>query len=349
MLVVKDWRVGVLTGGGDSSGINAFLRALCVGVWRRGGEVVGIRNGWAGLVEPNMQVLTPNDVDDVTLKPGTLLGTSRTNVAKLGLVDTVIEHIEQNRLSHLVVVGGGDTLSIAHAIGEKSPIPVIAVPQTIDNDIEGTDISLGFSTAVQRGIEAVHGIIPSNRSHGNPMLVEVMGRASGWLTMHIALGVEADFVAIPEFPWSIDDLVAVYEESGPAILALIAEGVNNDELQVTHERWDSFGNPALEGVVHRVAARFAERVGRHPRVQVLGYVLRGGVPNAFDLNLAWRFAVGTLKAFDENVAGHMVACQEGGIQYVPLSAVVGRNRLVPPEVYSDFLSIMPEHRRIAGV
>lgn len=276
MLVKKSWRVGVLTGGGDSSGINAFLRALCIGVWRRGGEVVGIRSGWAGLVEPNLQVLTPADVDEITLKPGTILGTSRTNVVKLGVVDRVIENIVAHGMTHLVIVGGGDTLSVAAALSDISPVPVVVVPQTIDNDIEGTDVTLGFSTAVQRGIETLHGIIPSNRAHGNPMLVEVMGRASGWLTLHIALGVEPDFVALPEFPWSIDDLVTVYEESGPAILALIAEGVQNPELQMEHVRVDAFGNPALEGVVHHVAAQFAERVGKHPRVQVLGYVLRGG-------------------------------------------------------------------------
>lgn len=339
-LVEKAWRVGVLTGGGDSSGINAFLRALCVGVWKRGGEVIGIRNGWKGLVEPDLQVLTPADVLDVTLKPGTILGTSRTNVVKMGAVNQVVQNIEGHGLTHLVVIGGGDTLSIAGAVADESPVPVVAVPQTIDNDIAETDVSLGFSTAVQRGIEAVSGIIPSNRAHGNPMLVEVMGRASGWLTLHIALGLEADFVALPEFPWSVDDLVEVYERTGPAILALIAEGVQTAELQVTHSRFDAFGNPALEGVVHRVAARFAERAGRYPRVQVLGYVLRGGPPNSFDLNLAWRFAVGTLRALEENVTGHMVAWRDGTTRLVPLGAVVGRERLVPAELFADFRRVM---------
>lgn len=260
----RRWRIGVLTGGGDSSGINAFLRALCVGVWRHGGDVVGIRNGWAGLVEPRADVLGPADVDGVTLRPGTILGTSRTNVIKLGAVETVLRNIDELRLTHLVVVGGGDTLTVAAAVAERTTVPVIAVPQTIDNDVEGTEAALGFATAVQRGIDTLHGIIPSNRAHGNPMLVEVMGRSTGWLALHIAQGVEADFVALPEFPWSIDELAAVYRARGPAILAVIAEGVNHDELRVAHERFDAFGNPALEGVVHRVAARFAERVGKFP-------------------------------------------------------------------------------------
>lgn len=335
----RRWRIGVLTGGGDSSGINAFLRALCVGVWRHGGDVVGIRNGWAGLVEPRADVLGPADVDGVTLRPGTILGTSRTNVIKLGAVETVLRNIDELRLTHLVVVGGGDTLTVAAAVAERTTVPVIAVPQTIDNDVEGTEAALGFATAVQRGIDTLHGIIPSNRAHGNPMLVEVMGRSTGWLALHIAQGVEADFVALPEFPWSIDELAAVYRTRGPAILAVIAEGVNHNELRVAHERFDAFGNPALEGVVHRVAARFAERVGKFPRVQVLGYVLRGGTPTSFDLQLAWRFAVGVLRACQDGLHGRMVAWRRGSVDYVPLGAVAGRERRVPPELYADYLAV----------
>lgn len=330
------WRVGLLTGGGDSSGINAFLRSICLGVWQRGGEAVGIRNGWAGLVEPSYRPLTPADVDGITMLPGTLLGTSRTNVVRLGLLEQVVRNIEEAGLTHLVVVGGDDTLGVAAHVAERAAIPVLGVPQTIDNDIAGTDVCLGFATAVQRGIEAIHGMVPSNRAHGNPMLVEVMGREAGWLALYIAIGAEADFLAIPEVPWSVDELAAIFREAGPAILAVIAEGVRTEAPEATPARLDPFGHPAREGVVHRIAAQFAERTGKYPRVQVLGYLLRGGPPSAADLHLAWRFASAVLDGLERGLSGQMAAVRDNGIDFVPLAEVRGKTRGVPVELYRDW-------------
>lgn len=326
------WRVGLLTGGGDSSGINAFIRSVCMGVWEKEGEVVGLRNGWAGLVEGNASTLTPEDVDRITMQPGTILGTSRTNVVKAGLMDEVLKNVEELGLTHLVAVGGDDTLGVASHLAELCPIPILGVPQTIDNDIAETELCLGFTTAVQRGIDAIHDMIPSNRAHGMPMLVEVMGRNSGWLALHIAAGVEADFVAIPEIPWSIDELVETYRAAGPAFLAVIAEGVQNERVTVSRTPVDAFGNPALAGVAYQIAAAFAEQTGTRPRVQVTGYLLRGGPPSVADLHLAWRFASAVLNGLEEGVTGCMVAWRNQGTEYVPLDTVRGRQRHVPPEL-----------------
>lgn len=336
----KKLRVGVLTGGGDSSGINAFLRALYLAVSKRGGEVVGIRNGWAGLVELNTMPIDAQTVDSVTLKPGTMLGTSRTNIVKTGQVELAIENMERAGLTHMVVVGGDDTLGVAGHLAKASNVPMIGVPQTIDNDIPGTDLSLGFATAVQRGVEALAGVVPSNRGHGNPMLVEVMGRQAGWLSLYIAIGAEADFLAVPEADWSIDELVHVYNSADRAILAIISEGVQTDELRVEHTRVDAFGNPALEGVVHQVADLFAQRTGKTPRVQVLGYLIRGGTPVVQDLELAWRFAEGVVKGIEDGVNGKMVAWRNGTIDYVPLEEIVGRRRTVPLELLENWRQFM---------
>lgn len=333
-------RVGVLTGGGDSSGINAFIRALYLSVARDGGELVGIQNGWAGLADLKTVTLTANDVDSVTLQPGTMLGTSRTNIVKMGLIDQALENIKRAGLTHLVVLGGDDTLGVAGHLSRVSNIPMIGVPQTIDNDIPGTDLTLGYASAVQRGVEALAGIVPSNRAHGNPMLVEVMGRQAGWLSLQIALGTEADFVAVPEADWSIDELVDVHRSAGRPILAIISEGVQNAELRVEHSKVDAFGNPALEGVVHQVADLFTKRAGKAPRVQVLGYLIRGGTPSVQDLNLAWSFAGGVVAAFDKGLTGQMVAWRQGEIQYVALDEIVGKRRTVPLELIADWRKLM---------
>lgn len=333
-------RVGVLTGGGDSSGINAFIRALYLAVARDGGEVVGIQNGWAGLADLNTIPLSAKTVDSVTLQPGTMLGTSRTNIVKMGLIEQALENIARAGLTHLVVLGGDDTLGVAGHLARVSNVPMIGVPQTIDNDIPGTDLTLGYATAVQRGVEAIAGIVPSNRAHGNPMLVEVMGRQAGWLSLQIALGTEADFVAIPEADWSIDELVHIHRSADRPILAVISEGVQNEELNLEHTKVDAFGNPALEGVVHQVADLFAKRAGKAPRVQVLGYIIRGGTPSVQDLNLAWSFANGVVAAMDQELTGQMVSWREGSIQYVPLEEIVGKRRTVPSELIADWRRLM---------
>lgn len=337
---MSKWRVGVLTGGGDSSGINAFLRALYLGVQAEGGELIGIHNGWAGLVDLKTTEFTDELVDGITMKPGTMLGTSRTNIVKTNQIDTALENIEKAGITHLVVAGGDDTLGVAGHLAEKIDIPIVGIPQTIDNDIPGTDLTLGFATAVERGVEALHDVVPSNRGHDNPMLVEVMGRQAGWLALYIAVGGEADYVALPETEWSIDDLVSLHKNLDRPLLAVISEGVTSPELQLEHTKVDAFGNPALEGVVHQIADLFAQRSGKSPRVQVFGYHLRGGRPSVQDYNLAWNFAAGVVQAFKEGLTSKMIAWRQGEIQYVELSDIVGKRRVVPEEVIEQLTRFM---------
>ena len=194
-------RAGILTGGGDCPGLNAVIRAVARRLHTNGWEVVGVREGWRGLVEGKLEQLGPREVSGILPRGGTIIGTSRTNPYKLdGGVDAVLRTFEENDLDALVAIGGEDTLGVAARLHEEHDFPVVGVPKTIDNDLSGTDYTFGFDTAVWVCTEAIDRLHTTAESHNRVMVVEVMGRHTGWIAVMSGIAGGADVILIPEHP-----------------------------------------------------------------------------------------------------------------------------------------------------
>src|SRR2546430_1478420 len=199
-------RVGILTGGGDCPGLNAVIRAAGRRVMTRGGEVVGVREGWNGLVEGTFELLGPREISGLLPRGGTIIGTTRTNPYKIeGAVDRVLEHFSSAGLDALVAIGGEDTLGVAARLHEEHGFRVVGVPKTIDNDLSATDYTFGFDTAVWVATEAIDRLHTTAESHNRVMVVEVMGRHTGWIAVMSGIAGGADMILIPDQPASIDD------------------------------------------------------------------------------------------------------------------------------------------------
>ena len=334
-------RIGVLTGGGDCPGLNAVIRAVVrVGHARYGHEHVGIRGGWRGLLD---RVTVPLDVEAVSgilPRGGTILGTSRTNPFKApDGAERCVEGVRALGLDALVAIGGEDTLGVAAKLTDQHGVPCIGVPKTIDNDLDGTDYTFGFSTAVQIATDAIDRLHSTAESHDRVMVVEVMGRHVGWIAMYAGLAGGADAILIPEAPRTIDDVCG-------AILSRRARGKNfaivvvseGFELagEATAGELDEFGHAQLAkvGIAERIADGIRERTGFDTRTVVLGHVQRGGSPNAYDRILATRFGSRAAELVAEGRFGRMVALRGDEIVDIPIAEGVARLKAVPAERFA---------------
>lgn len=326
-------RIGILTGGGDSSGVNKAIVTIVRALGYRGVETVGIRNGWQGLLEGAWDTLALEACKGWEYQPGTLLGTARVNPFTQGKDKQLLAGIEECKLDGLIAIGGDDTLSVAEKLSALG-FPVVGIPQTIDNDVYGTDRCLGFDTALHAIAKNVNAVRNSNAAHARDMLVEVMGRDTGWLAVFSSILVGADYVLCPELDTTIDGLVSRFQarkKAGcPSCLAIVAEGFGLS-ARGDLEQADVFGNLELEGVAYWVAKQVHEKTKQKPRVLVLGYLQRGGSPTPTDLLLATRFAEGAVSTLLAGQKGIMMALQRDEVVRVPLAEVVGRKQIVPPQ------------------
>lgn len=328
-------RIGVLTGGGDSSGINALLRSIVVEASANNWEVLGVMEGWKGLIEGRMEQLTLENTRTISTTAGTVLGTSRTNPFKLdGAVHKIKQNLQLNTLDGLIAIGGDDTLGVAARLAEDG-LPVIGIPQTVDNDIFGTDYCVGFDTAVNQAVQVIDAARPSNDSHRKDMIVEAMGRENGWIALYTALAAQADYLVIPEHPLDmehlIDSLKANKEHGKLSSLIVIAEGIELPDYD-RGEAVDAFGNKSLEGVSRRLAAQLTELTGWQFRVQILGFMQRGGRPTVYEMRNSiemGQFAVDLLKGKKTNV---MVARVKDELHDIKLGEVIGNKTLVPERI-----------------
>ena len=279
-------RIGVLTGGGDCPGLNAVIRAVARRSWARGHEVVGVREGWKGMVEQVFQPLGPREISGILPRGGTIIGTSRTNPYKVdGGVDGVRKSFEE--LDALVAIGGEDTLGVAARVYAEFEAPVVGVPKTIDNDLSGTDYTFGFDTAVSICTEAIDRLHTTAESHNRVMVVEVMGRHTGWIAVHSGIAGGADVILIPERPVDFDEVTNELKRrhaSGKNFsIVVVSEGC---ELPGAEDKGevDQFGHKLLakRGVGDRLGEEIETRTGFETRVTVLGHVQRGGSPTAYD-------------------------------------------------------------------
>jgi len=332
-------KVGVLTGGGDCPGLNAVIRAVARRLAERGHDVVGIREGWLGLVEAMFEPLGPREISGLLPRGGTILGTSRTNPYKLGTVDAVLRNFEGEGLGALVAVGGEDTLGVAARLHAEHGFPVVGVPKTIDNDLSATDYTFGFDTAVFICTEAIDRLHTTAESHNRVMVVEVMGRHTGWIAVMSGIAGGADVILIPEHPISVeeacDDIRRRHERGKDFSIVVVSEGYElagmADESEV-----DQFGHVRLSerGVGARLAGEIEARTGYETRVTVLGHVQRGGSPTPRDRVLATRYGLKAADLVHEGRFGQMAALHGDAIVDVPLKDAVAQLKTVPPDWYA---------------
>jgi len=337
-------KVGVLTGGGDCPGLNAVIRAVARRLAERGHDVVGIREGWLGLVEAMFEPLGPREISGLLPRGGTILGTSRTNPYKLGTVDAVLRNFEGEGLGALVAVGGEDTLGVAARLHAEHGFPVVGVPKTIDNDLSATDYTFGFDTAVWVCAEAIDRLHTTAESHNRVMVVEVMGRHTGWIAVMSGIAGGADVILIPEQPITVEqacrDIERRHARGKDFSIVVVSEG-----YELTYETGkrrrvmqsapiDEFGHVRLGGVGEVLAKDIEERTGFETRVTVLGHVQRGGSPTPRDRVLATRYGLKAADLVHEGRFGQMAALHGDAIVDVPLKDAVAELKTVPPDWYA---------------
>ena len=332
-------RIGVLTGGGDCPGLNAVIRGIVRKGSQSGHEFVGFRYGWAGVLKNEAIELSNATTRGILHRGGTILGSSRTNPYKVdGGVDAVRESMRRRNLDALIPIGGEDTLGVARRLADEG-IPVVGVPKTIDNDLAATDFTFGFQTAVQIATDAIDRLHTTAESHDRVMVVEVMGRHAGWIAVHSGIAGGADVVLVPEVPFDIAEVCARIEHrhrhGANFSIVVVAEGALPKEgtLTVQSGEEDAFGHVRLGGISNVVKEEIERRTGFETRVTILGHVLRGGTPTAYDRVLATRFGIAAIDAVHDNDFGKMVALRCGSIVRVPLADATGELKLVDPELY----------------
>jgi 6-phosphofructokinase 1 len=325
--------------------LNAVIRAVTRRLLTRGYEVAGVRDGWRGLVDGRFMELGPREISGILPRGGTILGTTRTNpyTTEDG-VERVRQHLAAADLTALVAIGGEDTLGVAARLHEEHGVRVVGVPKTIDNDLSGTDYTFGFDTAVSIATEAIDRLHTTAESHNRVMVVEVMGRHTGWIAVVSGIAGGADVILIPEQPISVEDaceeLRRRHERGKDFSIVVVSEGyeltyASGEKRQVAGEAAasDQFGHVRLGGVGDALAREIEERTGFETRVTVLGHVQRGGSPTAHDRVLATRFGLKAADLVHEEQWGAMAALRGDDILAVPLVEAVAELKTVPSSWY----------------
>jgi 6-phosphofructokinase 1 len=337
-------RIAVLTGGGDCPGLNAVIRAVARRSFDRGYEVVGVREGWRGLVDAELTPLGPREVSGILPRGGTIIGTTRTNPYKLeGGVERVRRNFDDAGLESLVAIGGEDTLGVAGRLHAEHEFPVVGVPKTIDNDLSATDYTFGFDTAVSIATEAIDRLHTTAESHNRVMVVEVMGRHTGWIAVMSGIAGGADVILIPEQAVTVEEACEDIEKRHRAgknfSIVVVSEGyelvyASGERRAVAQEAaLDEFGHVRLGGVGAELAREIEQRTGFETRVTVLGHIQRGGSPTPRDRVLATRFGLKAADLAHEGRFGRMAALHGDQIVDVALEEATAELKTVPAQWY----------------
>ena len=320
-----------------------MLRAIVRKAERHyGDEVVGFRDAWDGVMERRMLPLTVETMRGLLPRGGTVLGTRRGSpFDSVNGVELTQATMSDMGLDGLIVIGGNGSLSVACKLHQEHGLNVIGVPKTIDNDIEGTDVTFGFNTAVQIATDAIDRLHTTAESHDRVMVVEVMGRHSGWIATYAGIAGGAAVVLIPELPFDIDEvcerIVRRHQRGRFASIVVVAEGATPKPgtLEVMDWGVDRFGHQRLGGIGSLVATEIGERTGFETRPVLLGHVQRGGTPTAYDRVLSTRFGVAAIDALHDRAWGHMVALRGDRVVHTPLVDVIGKTRPVDISLFDD--------------
>ncbi|WP_042431556.1 ATP-dependent 6-phosphofructokinase [Streptacidiphilus anmyonensis] len=334
--------IGVLTSGGDCPGLNAVIRSVVHrAVTGYGDSVVGILDGYRGLLEGEARPLGLADVHGILARGGTILGSARVEPARVREgVGCSAELASALGIDALIAIGGDGTLTAAELFSQAG-LPVVGVPKTIDNDVEATDATFGHDTAVLVGTEAVDRLKTTAESHQRVMVVELMGRHTGWIALHAGMAGGAHGIVIPERPFDIEEVCRLIEARfarGKKFTVLaVAEGATPapGTMEFHHGGVDVYGHQRFGGIGHRLAAEIEHWLGKEARPVVLGHVQRGGTPTALDRVLATRFGWNAVEAAHAGVFGHFTALRRTRIELAPLAEIVGRLRTVPPDQLAE--------------
>jgi len=334
-------RIGVLTGGGDCPGLNAVIRAVVrKGVREYGHEFVGFRDGWKGPLEGLTMPLDIAATRGILPRGGTILGSSRTNPFKIeNGFERIKENLAATGVDALIAIGGEDTLGVATKL-DALGVKVIGVPKTIDNDLNNTDYTFGFDTAVNTAVEAIDRLHTTAESHHRALVVEVMGRHAGWIALHSGLAGGASCILIPEQPFSIEQVCRWVEsrfEVNYSPIIVVAEGAipQAGDMVTKDQTLDAFGHVKLSGIGEWLATEIESRTGKEARNTVLGHIQRGGTPSAFDRVLATRFGLHAITAAHEGDWGKMVALHGTNIVRVPLESATASLKTVDISLYQE--------------
>jgi 6-phosphofructokinase 1 len=336
-------KVGLLTGGGDCPGLNAVIRAVVQRITNEGGSCVGILEGWRGLVNKMIVNLDVRETDGIVGRGGTILGASRTNPYKNA--DTDIPAVRGNflelGLDALVAIGGDDTLGVAFRLYKDFGLPIVGIPKTIDNDLMVTDFTFGFDTAINIVTEAVDRLRTTAESHRRIMVVETMGRSSGWIACFAGIAVAADYILVPEVPIDLPHMVLVLKRRrahGKSFgIVLVAEGAEFPERGTVtiEDSPDSFGNARLGGIAFVIARHIERLTGFETRAVTLGHLQRGGPPSAYDRVLATRLGLAASHLVIRRRFGTLVALEGSSIVEKPLDERVAVTRTLDLRLYDE--------------
>jgi 6-phosphofructokinase 1 len=334
--------IGLLTGGGDCPGLNAAIRgAVRRGLATGAHSFLGFQNGWAGVLSDDALELTLESTKGILPRGGTILGTSRTNPYVDGAdgAAAVRATLAARGVDALIAIGGEDTLGVALRLHE-SGVPLAGVPKTIDNDLGGTDVTIGFHTAVQIVTDAIDRLHTTAESHNRVMIVEVMGRHAGWIAAHAGIAGGADAILVPERPFDIEQVCAHlrrrHARGRSFSIVVVAEGatpVAGTLQTLGGEQTDAFGHVRLGGIGMTLEREIEQRTGFQARATILGHVQRGGTPTAFDRVLATRLGVAAVQAIDAGRFGAMVGVRGTEIVEVPLKQALAEPKLLDPGLY----------------
>ncbi|HMF89763.1 MAG TPA: 6-phosphofructokinase [Candidatus Angelobacter sp.] len=343
-------KIGILTGGGDCPGLNAVIRAIVrKGIFHYKDEFVGFMEGWRGVLENMTRPLDLRAVAGILPRGGTILHTSRTNPDKKeGGLDRCVENLKKGCVEALIALGGDDTQSVSQKLFERG-VKVVAVPKTIDNDVSGTDICFGFDTAVSIATEAIDRLHTTAEAHNRVIVVEVMGREAGWIALYSGVAGGADVILIPERPVDLDEVAETLKRRHDRgiyfSIVVVAEGAKlgkDPYLQADAAKTDEFGHVRLGGIGAVLATEIERRTGFETRAVVLGHILRGGTPTAFDRMLATRYGVGAIDLAHQGSFGRMVALKGNEITSVPITDAIAKNRCVPQEMIDVAQSLLDQ-------
>ena len=342
--------IGLLTGGGDCSGLNPAIRAVVVKSISLGYSVTGIEHGWKGLLTKETMPLTYKSVQGILEKGGTILKTSRTNPIKMeNGINIIKNNMKDLKLDALIAIGGDDTLGVASEL-YKNGVKVVGIPKTIDNDLSFTDYCIGFDTSVNTVVNALQSCRNTAESHSRILIVEVMGRNAGWIAAYGGLAGGADCTIVPEVPFSIDYVCSTlqrrFDSGQDNAVIVVAEGAKpeeKDERSIRSTEIDAFGHEQLGGIAYYLEKKINERIDIPTRVVVLGHIQRGGSPTVFDRILGTRLGVKAVELISMENYGYMVALKSNQIESVPLEKAVSVNRKLESQYY-DLLQLFSGER-----
>ncbi len=340
-------RIGILTSGGDCQGLNAAIRGVAKALYERFDdevEIYGIIDGYRGLIEGNYKHMKSSDFSGILTLGGTILGTSRQPFKLMRVVDegsvdkvkSMKDNYKKMKLDCLVILGGNGTHKTANLLN-KEGLNVVTLPKTIDNDIWGTEMTFGFSSAVEIATNVIDCIHTTATSHGRVFIVEVMGHKAGWMTLHAGISGGADVILLPEIPYDADKIVKTLDQRNKdgkrfSILAVAEGALSCEEAKLSKKEFKAArAQMAFPSISYRLAKEIGEKTGQEIRVTVPGHFQRGGSPCPYDRLLATRFGATAARLIAEKNYGNMVALRNGVIEPVPLGEVAGKLKLVPTD------------------